>query len=42
MLAIATMTKRAIIVPDLWCGLDRWWAPHSGTIPGSHFDLPFR
>jgi hypothetical protein len=21
--------------------MDRWWAPHSGKIPGSSLDLPF-
>ncbi|PNW73352.1 hypothetical protein CHLRE_14g629000v5 [Chlamydomonas reinhardtii] len=40
--AIASViTGRALVVPELWAGLDRWWAPHSGRIPGAHFDLPF-
>ena len=32
------------VVPfiQVWCGLDRWWAPHSGVIPGSSFKLPFK
>ncbi len=21
---------RALVMPELWCGLDRWWAPHQG------------
>lgn len=29
--AIASViTGRALVVPELWAGLDRWWAPHSG------------
>lgn len=28
-------------MPQLWCGHDRWWAPHAGRIPGAVFDLPF-
>lgn len=23
------------------CGLDRWWAPHDGVIPGSGTKLPY-
>lgn len=30
-----------MILPELWCGLDRYWAPHGGTLPGSEFKLPF-
>eukprot|EP00803_Ostreobium_quekettii_P009210 evm.model.scf_772EXC.7 EVM.evm.TU.scf_772EXC.7 scf_772EXC:53561-60533(-) len=41
-LAIANALGRALIVPQMWCGLDRWWAPHAGRIPGSDFALPFR
>eukprot|EP00955_Chlamydomonas_euryale_P002942 31121-Chlamydomonas_euryale.AAC.1 len=41
-LAVATVLGRALVVPELWCGLDRWWAPHAGTIPGSNFELPFQ
>ena len=29
-----------LILPRLVCGLDRWWAPHSGIIPGSAARLP--
>lgn len=28
--ALATVTGRALVIPQLWCGLDRWWAPHTG------------
>ncbi len=31
--AIGTILNRAVIVPQLWCGLDRWWAPHTGAWP---------
>ncbi|KXZ45924.1 hypothetical protein GPECTOR_49g508 [Gonium pectorale] len=37
----SVVLKRALVVPELWCGLDRWWAPHAGRIPGAKFDLPF-
>eukprot|EP00798_Chlamydomonas_sp_ICE-L_P025303 gene25303-10957_t len=40
-MAIATVLGRAVVMPQLYCGLDRWWAPHAGTIPGSKFGLPF-
>ncbi|KAL4439682.1 hypothetical protein ABPG75_002683 [Micractinium tetrahymenae] len=39
--AVATITGRAIVLPRLWCGMDRWWAPHDGTIPGSGLELPY-
>ena len=29
--ALASLTGRALIIPQLWCGLDRWWAPHTGA-----------
>lgn len=29
------------MLPEFWCGMDRWWAGHTSTIPGSEFDLPF-
>lgn len=35
------MLNRTLILPPLWCGLDRYWAPHAGTLPGSTFKLPF-
>jgi hypothetical protein len=39
--ALATVLNRTLILPPLWCGLDRYWAPHAGTLPGSTFKLPF-
>ena len=41
-LALASALNRTLVLPELWCGLDRWWAPHAGTIPGAKFPLPFR
>ena len=29
-LAVATVLGRALVMPQFWCGQDRWWAPHSG------------
>lgn len=34
-LAIASTLGRALIVPQLWCGQDRWWAPHAGERLGA-------
>jgi hypothetical protein len=41
-MALATVLGRTLILPPLWCGLDRYWAPHSGTIPGAQTTLPFQ
>ncbi|KAK9860413.1 hypothetical protein WJX84_002857 [Apatococcus fuscideae] len=40
-LIIAAKLNRTIIMPQLWCGADRWWAPHDGHIPPTQFPLPF-
>jgi hypothetical protein len=40
-LGLATALGRAAVLPRLWCGQDRWWAPHAGVIPGSDLQLPF-
>lgn len=40
-LAVAQQLGRTLVMPKLWCGFDRWWAPHNGKIPGSHTELPF-
>ena len=40
-LALAQALGRALIMPKLYCGWDRWWAPHSGRIPNSKLDLPY-
>jgi hypothetical protein len=37
----AQITGRAVILPKFMCGMDRWWAPHDGIIPGSGLDLPY-
>ena len=39
--ALAGALGRAVVLPELWCGMDRWWAPHSGIIPGSNQHLPY-
>lgn len=39
---LGTSLEREVIMPKTMCGLDRWWAPHEGHIPGSSFDLPFQ
>lgn len=40
--ALGTALGRAVVMPKLYCGMDRWWAPHDGIIPGaSSLDLPF-
>ena len=38
--ALAKQLGRILVLPRLVCGLDRWWAPHSGIIPGSAARLP--
>ena len=40
-LAIAQQLGRTLVMPKLYCGFDRWWAPHHGKIPGSETELPF-
>lgn len=27
--ALSSITGRAVVIPEFWCGLDRWWAPHT-------------
>jgi len=39
-LALAQALGRILILPRLVCGLDRYWAPHDGIIPGSATQLP--
>ncbi|EIE21596.1 hypothetical protein COCSUDRAFT_17381, partial [Coccomyxa subellipsoidea C-169] len=41
-MAVATALGRTLVIPALWCGADRWWAPHNGIIPGSALRLPFQ
>ena len=33
--ALGTVLERAMIMPKVYCGMDRWWAPHDGNIPGA-------
>lgn len=41
-LALATITGRALIMPPIWCEIDKYWAPlDDGNIPGSTFKKPF-
>ena len=37
---LAKRLGRLLILPTFVCGLDRFWAPHNGTIPGSDTTLP--
>ena len=41
-LMLANSLKRTLILPEFWCGMDRWWAPHRGIIPGSQLQLPYK
>lgn len=38
---MAQALRRVLIVPQLLCGMDRYWSGHSGRIPGSNLELPF-
>ena len=40
-LQVAQKLGRVLVMPKLYCGFDRWWAPHKGTIPGSDTTLPY-
>ncbi len=37
---LAEGLDRLLVLPSMVCGLDRFWAPHNGTIPGSDTTLP--
>ncbi len=39
--AIAQALNRTLVLPELWSGQDRYWAPHNGRLPGSGLELPF-
>ncbi|KAI4370809.1 hypothetical protein MLD38_019118 [Melastoma candidum] len=40
-LAVATVLNRTLIMPPLWCRLDRMWFPHPGILEGSMTRQPF-
>ncbi|KAJ7943988.1 arabinosyltransferase [Quillaja saponaria] len=40
-LAIASLLKRTLVMPPLWCRLDRLWFPHPGVLEGSMTRQPF-
>jgi len=41
-IALAQLTGRILVLPPIWCELDKYWAPlHNGNIPGSEFRKPF-
>lgn len=41
LLALAVGLGRVAILPPLWCGMDRYWAPHPGKLRGAAMRLPF-
>ncbi|PNX99263.1 nucleotide-diphospho-sugar transferase family protein [Trifolium pratense] len=40
-LAIASLLNRTLVMPPLWCRLDRLWFPHPGILEGSMTRQPF-
>ncbi|XP_042949213.1 arabinosyltransferase XEG113-like isoform X2 [Carya illinoinensis] len=40
-LAIALLLNRTLVMPPLWCRLDRLWFPHPGVLEGSMTRQPF-
>lgn len=40
-LAIASVLNRTLVIPALWCHLDRLWFGHPGVLPGTKTDQPF-
>ncbi|KAL6183828.1 hypothetical protein ACLB2K_045238 [Fragaria x ananassa] len=40
-LAIASVLNRTLVMPPLWCRLDRLWFPHPGVLEGSLTRQPF-
>lgn len=40
-LAIASLLGRALVMPPIWCRLDRLWFGHPGVLPGSLTRQPF-
>ncbi|KAI5083262.1 hypothetical protein GOP47_0003005 [Adiantum capillus-veneris] len=40
-LAIASILNRTLVMPEMWCRLDRLWFGHPGVLPGTRTDQPF-
>ncbi|CAL0311724.1 unnamed protein product [Lupinus luteus] len=40
-LAIASLLNRTLVMPPLWCKIDRLWFPHPGVLEGSMTRQPF-
>ncbi|PSS01286.1 Arabinosyltransferase [Actinidia chinensis var. chinensis] len=40
-LAIASLLNRTLVMPPLWCRLDRLWFPHPGVLVGTITRQPF-
>ncbi|XP_061369986.1 arabinosyltransferase XEG113-like [Gastrolobium bilobum] len=40
-LAIASLLNRTLVMPPLWCRIDRLWYPHPGVLEGSMTRQPF-
>ncbi|XP_047338278.1 arabinosyltransferase XEG113 [Impatiens glandulifera] len=40
-LAIASLLGRTLVLPELWCRLDRLWFGHPGILPGTLTKQPF-
>ncbi|KAK9120310.1 hypothetical protein Syun_017927 [Stephania yunnanensis] len=40
-LAIASLLNRTLVMPPLWCRLDRLWFPHPGVLTGTMTRQPF-
>ncbi|XAR69213.1 hypothetical protein NMG60_11000717 [Bertholletia excelsa] len=40
-LALASLLKRTLVMPPLWCRIDRLWFPHPGILEGTMTRRPF-
>ncbi|KMZ58542.1 Glycosyltransferase-like protein [Zostera marina] len=40
-LAVALLLNRTLVMPPIWCRLDRLWYPHPGILPGTLTKQPF-
>ncbi|EEF42538.1 arabinosyltransferase XEG113 [Ricinus communis] len=40
-LAVASLLNRTLVMPPIWCRLDRLWFPHPGVLVGSMTRQPF-